>query len=213
MSSPTPPNKRMYDDVKMHIPGLTDAVYKQMLYHVMNDFLSMTNIWQEEVPIAVAPPETTYPFTVSHAGSPMRLMLLYDAATAGPGKHWVQGGATMRKPGVIVVPVAPNQAATWNAVVSKTLDTVGSEGYFDMEPDDWWILDQYGDGVIYGILGRLMHMPSKPYTNAKLAGEYWQTYVAERGKARTDALHANVYGGQRWSFPQSFATPHRKGWV
>ena len=55
MSSPSQPWTRMYNDVKMHIPGLTDAVFQQMLYHVLNDFFDQTNIWTEEVEISVVP--------------------------------------------------------------------------------------------------------------------------------------------------------------
>jgi hypothetical protein len=213
MSSPAAPWKRIYDDVKMHIPGLVDAVFKQMFYHVMNDFLDMTNVWLEEIPMVVSSTSRTYPLTVSHKGDVNRLMLIYDTASH-PGKHWVAGGATMNQPGVVVLNIDPPQSANWMAVVAKTLgDPDATTGYPDMEPADHWIINKYGDGIEYGILGRLMGMPAKPYSNPKIAKDYWQTYVTERGKARTDQLKSNIYGGQRWMFPQSFATVRRGGWI
>ena len=214
MSSPAAPWTRIYNDVKMHIPGLTDAVFKQVLYSVMDDFLSNTNIWTEEVPIAIEPNTFTYPFTVSHKGDIKRLMLVYDPAVARPDRQWVQGGVQMTKPGVLETRYAPAAATTWNAVVAKVLgEPVDGAGYPDMEEADHWIVDQYGDGVVSGIIGRLMAMPAKPYTSASLAKSYWQDYIAERSKARGDVTKANVYGGQRWQYPQSFATVRRGGWV
>jgi len=193
MSTPTPRNvwSRIYEDVKMQIPGVTDAVLKQMTYQVVNDFFDRTNIWIEEVPIAVSPNSRTYTFTVANEGSPNRLMMLYDPADASPDKHWVQGGVQMTVPGTITLRYAPSSAVTWNAAIAKCLDTVGSEGWPDVG-NGLWIIDQYGDGIHYGVLGRLQAMPAKPYSNAKLGASNWQVYVTERGKARTDALKANV---------------------
>lgn len=213
MSAPDPPNvwSRIYSDVKIQIPGVTDAVFKQMLYQVVNDFLDRTNAWYEEVPIAVSPASRTYPFTLTE-GASNRLMMLYDPLDASPDKHWVQGGVQLTNPYVIELRYAPSSAVTWNAMIAKTLDTVGSEGYPDFNTGAW-IIDKYGDGIHYGILGRLQMMPGKPYSNAKLGASNWQVYVTERGQARTDVLHSNVYGGQRWMFPQSFATVRRGGWA
>jgi len=215
MSTPVaiPPWPRLYNDVKMVIPGLTDAVFKQMLYQVVNDFMDRTNIFTETVSISANPTTLVYPFTLAKFGMANRLMLLYDPSYPDPNPKWVQGGVQMNVPGVITLSYAPSTAVEWKAIIAKTLDTVSSDGYPDLHPDDNWIIDKYGDGIQFGILGRLQSMPAKPYSNAKGAKDNWQIYVTERGKARTDMLKANVFGGQRWVFPQSFATVHRKGWA
>ena len=212
MSTPSSPWARSYNDVKMHIPGLTDAVHKQMLYHIMNDFLDRTNAWIEEIPIAITPPTKSYAFAPAHKGEINRLLVLYDPAQPNPPKKWA-GAATMYKPGVIELVQAPANAATWNAVVSKTLDTLDDSGYPEIEAADQWLISKYGDAFMYGVLSRLMAMPAKPYSNTKLAQQHWQTYVAERSKARTDQLKMNVFGAQNWAFPQEFATVSRKGWA
>ena len=211
MTSPAAPWKRMYDDVKMHIPGLTDAVFQQMLYHVMNDFLDQTNAWVEDAPITVGPSATTYPFGVT-VGEINRLLVVYDPASGGPRK-WVHAGIQMTKPGELQIMYAPSTDTVWNASVAKTLGDPAASNYPDIPPVDQWIVDKYGDGIEYGILGRLMNMPAKPYSNKALAKDYWQTYIAERSRARANQLHANVYNGQSWHFPQAFATVSRKGWV
>jgi len=214
MSSPDPPNvwKNIYDDVKIQIPGVTDAVFKQMLYQVWGDFCDRTNIWIEEVPIPAMPNVVLYPFTLANKGMPNRLLLLYDPQTS-PARHWVQGSVEMNRPGTIRIMYAPSTAVTWMAVVAKTPHERTAEGYPDINPADEWIIEKYGDGMHYGVLGRLMEMPAKPYTNTKLGSMNWQYYVTERGKARSDATKSNIYGGQRWMFPQSFAVGSRKGWT
>jgi hypothetical protein len=210
---PDPPWGRVYADVKLTMPGLTDAVFWNMVYQVLNDFFDRTNIWTEEAPMNVEPNVLSYNITLTKFGIPNRLMLVYNPAYSPPDKQWVQGGVGMMKPGVITLRYAPSEAATWSAVVAKTLSTVGSDGIPDIDPSDWWIIDKYADGFMYGIMGRLQLSPAKTYSNAKLGASNWQTYVAERSKARTDALKANVFGGQRWMYPQSFATTTRKGWT
>jgi hypothetical protein len=152
-----------------------------------------------------------YPFTLQNKGMPNRLMLVYDPALT-PARHWVQGSIEMTKPGVIQLMYAPSTATTWNAVVAKTADEVTTDGYPDLVSADEWIVSKYGDGLHYGVLGRLQTMPAKPHTNLKVGAANWQYYIAERSRARGDAAKANVYGGQRWMFPQSFATAMRKGW-
>lgn len=215
MSTPTNQVwKRLYNDVKIHIPGVTDVVYQQILFQVLNDFMDRTNIWFEEVPIAVEPNKLKYTFELQHKGFPNRLMLLYDPSINTPDKKWVQSGVSMLVPGIIDISYSPSTAATWNAVVAKVLnDPTDTENYPDIEAQDTWIIDKYGDGILYGVLGRLQSMPGKPFSNSKDGKGNWQVYIAERGKARTDAIKANVFGGQRWQFPQSFATVRRGGWA
>lgn len=214
MSTPTEtPWARVYNDVKMQIPGVVDVVLRQMTLQVIDDFFDRTNIWTEEVPIVVDPSTTVYPFTLAKKGTPNRLMLLYDPAMANPDKKWVQGGVQMDVPGVITLRYAPSSMTTWNAVIAKSRNQPDSEGYPDMDPSDQWIIQKYSDGIHYGVLSRLQASPGKPYSNPKLGAQNWQIYVVERGKARTDALKSNVFGGQRWMFPQSFAVGTRKGWA
>jgi hypothetical protein len=214
---PTPtsaPWDRVYSEAKVEIPALTDAVFKQALFRVLKDFTDKTNIWQETVPIAVTPNVLSYNFVVAHKGTPNRLMLLYDPAVADPDKKWVQSSVMMEVPGTIHISYAPSTAATWNAVVAKNpLPPVTGTGYPDIEAQDQWFIDKYRDALVFGVIGQCMMMPAKPFSNQKLGAYNRQNYIAERSKARADALHANVYNGQRWIFPQGWAAPKRGGWA
>lgn len=212
---PTPtstPWDHLYNDVKTAIPGVTDAVLKQEFFQVVKDFTDMTNIWTEEVPIPVQPNVRTYNFTVADQGTPNRLVMLYDAAAQNPDKKWVSTAVMMDKPGQITIGFSPSTAATWNAIVAKTPLTVSSDGWPDLGAGIW-IVDKYREGLMYGTIGRLQLLPAKSFSNPKLGAENRQQYISQRSKARGDVMKSNVFGGQRWQYPQSWSTPHRGGWV
>jgi hypothetical protein len=216
MTAPIAPWDRLYSDIKIQIPGVLDAVQAQVTFSLFKDFCDKTNIWWEDIPVPVVPDVLTYNFvpTPPNKGAINRLLLLYDPTVNDPDKKWVQSGVSMLVPGTIVLAHAPSTAVTWHAIVAKTpLDPVDTQGYPDIDAEFKWVLDKYREALTYGILARLQMMPGKPYTNAQMSNFNNRNYVSERGKARTDALKANVFGGQRWQFPQGFATVRRGGWA
>jgi len=216
MPSPTTvvPWQRLYNDLKISIPGVTDAVMKQEMFRCAKDFFDQTNIWTEEVPFVVTPDATKYTVTPAGKGAPNRLLIVFDPAVYPQGTHWVQSGVGMGVPGVIQLTYAPSTSANWVAVYAKTpTDPVDAQGWPDIDTDDYWIVDKYRDAFYFGTLARLQMQPSKTYTNPKEAARNNQNYITQRGKARTDAIKANTYGGQRWMYPQSYATTARKGWA
>jgi len=212
---PVYPWDRVYADVKIFIAGITDAVFKWVLFQVANDFTDATNIWTEEVSVNVQPNVVSYPVTLQHKGFPNRLMIVYDPALVPPNeKRWVMGGAGMQVPGTITIPYAPSTAVTWKAVIAKIVEEpVDSNGYPDVETADQWWIDQYRDALVAGCLARLMMMPAKTFSNPSLAKQYNTAYISERSKARGDVIKANTFGGQRWQFPQGWSTVTRKGWT
>jgi len=212
MATPSTPWDRIYQQVRLATPGVVDAVVQQELFRCTKDFLEQTNLWVEEVPIAVVPHTLSYSFTVS-PGMANRLLIVYDPANAGPDKRWVQGGISMQLPGTIVLSNSPSSAATWMAAVAKIIVASDASGYPDIDQASWWIINKYQDAFYYGTMARLQMEPAKTYSNLKLGAYNNQQYITQRGKARADGIKANVYGGQRWQFPQQYATTARKGWT
>jgi hypothetical protein len=222
MTSPTEPIwVRLYNDVKIDLPGVTDAVFKQELFRVLKDFFDKTNIWIEEVPITGMPNVTLYPFTVAGKGTPSRLMMLFNPALSPPAlPRWIQTYVAMPEPGVIQVGYAPSEQVQWVAAVTKNIvDPVDAESYPEIDDgtgpvaDKTWIIDKYRDCLSFGVLYRLQMQPTKPYSNPVLGKYNYGHYMSERGKARADAMKQNAYGAQNWQFPQAWATTARKGWV
>jgi hypothetical protein len=215
MSIPAAPWDRLYADIKIVLPGPTDAVIQQEVFRTVKDFMDQTNIWLEDVPITGMPDIVSYPFALEGFGTPNRLMIVFDPALSPPNdQRWIQGGVSMRVPGIIEIMYAPSEQKAWMATIAKNvIDPTDANNYPEIDTEDWWIIDKYRDAFYYGTLARLQAQPTKPYTNPQAAGANYQQYVTQRGKARTDAVKANTYGGQRWMFPQSFATTSRKGWT
>jgi len=213
MPVPTAPWDRVFSDIKIAVPGAVDAVVQQELYRVSIDFFDQTNMWTEEIPIAVDPGTLTYPVTPTGKGQLCRLLLLYDPAMASPDKRWVQGMVTYQ-PENIILAHAPSSATTWNAIFSKEpLDPPTAENYPDIDASFMWILQAYRDAFVTGTLANLYMQPAKPYSNLQLGRMNNQNYISQRSRARVDVLHSYTYNGQRWQFPQAYATTHRKGWT
>lgn len=204
---------RLYNDLKVSIPGATDAVLQQELFRCAKEFFTETNIWTEEIDMPVVPGTLSYTLTAPAKGAIKRLLLLYNPAQIFPYKSWVNNGIQMQVPGVVTLTYSPNQAETWKAVVAKyNSDPTNSANYPDIDTASQWIVDDYRDAFYYGTLSYIQFQPSKPYTNLKQAAANRQMYISKRGQARTDALKANIFGGQRWVFPQGYATiPRQSG--
>lgn len=209
------PWTRLFSDIKIGVPGVTNAVLQQELYRVVKDFVETTNIWTETLPITGQPNVTSYPFTLTGKGEPNRLMMLYDPAISPPSvPRWIEWCVGMTVPGVIDILYAPSSTVTWNAVIAKTLaDEVTTAGWPDIDTTDQWFIDKYRDAFSYGTLARFQRQPMKPYSNMQLSQDNQRNYLAMRNRARTDTIKQNAFGGQAWSYPQTFATVTRKGWT
>jgi hypothetical protein len=189
-------------------------VFKQELFRCAKDFFEETNIWLEDVPFVANINTLSYSVTPAGKGVPNRLMIVFDPAHAPPTRRWVQSGIEMRVPGVITLTFAPSSPANWVATYAKNItDPINSEGFPEIDASAYWIIDKYRDAFFYGTLARLQNEPSKTYSNPKEAARNQQNYISQRSKARSDAVKSNTYGGQRWAFPQSYATRSRGGWV
>jgi len=209
------PWTRIYNRIKTQIPACPDALLRQELFAIMVDFTQDTNVWIEEVPLAIVPNTTSYPFTVTN-GTPNRLMRVWRSDD--PVRHWADNGVTMRIPGVIELFRALSEPVSWTAAIAKACSNPQMTA--DVPPKDTgypaidsWIVDKYNDAIYFGTMYYLQRAPGKPFSSPKSAGENGAYYSSEKSKARNDFLKANVWGGQAWAFPQGFATISRKGWV
>jgi hypothetical protein len=221
------PFDRVFADVRKDLPSIPDAVVRQEIFRVLDDFTQHTNIWRENVLIQIVPNNYRYTFTTL-TGKPSRLMFVYVdpglpyaapdtlPPTAPPdappvGLYWPMRGITMREPGVLLLPRLPGNAANWIAVVAKrTAEPLDPSNYPVI---DEWIVDKYADTLGRGIIARLQFEPQKPYSNPMLAKANQAAYISGRSMARVNDGHANVFDAQNWTFPQGWATVTRKPWT
>jgi len=207
------PWTRIYNRVKSQITAAPDELIRQEVFQVMIDFTQDTNVWIEEVPLLIEPDKTAYPFEVV-SGTPYRLLIVYNNDPNNVNNanrvKWADGNITMRVPGVIQLFNKPTTSHNWVAVVAKACnDYRGDTGY--PEIDDW-IVTQYNDVVYYGVMYFLQRMPAKPFGNPQAAAQNSAMYHSQKSQLRVNNLRSNVFGGQAWTYPQTFATITRKGW-
>ena len=198
---------RLYSDVKISVPGMTDAVFKQELFRCAKDFFDETNIWTEDVPVDIVPNGVIYDITLGGFGVCNRLIVMYDP-TMGPYKNWVQNGISMQTPGEIVLVYAPSTAATWHAIIAKNItDPVDAQNYPQIDVTAMWIIDKYRDALYYGTLARVQSQPSKTYSNPKDAARNMQNYIAQRSRRAATpprpTSSADSVGSSRRATPRS----------
>lgn len=195
---------RLMDHARIRLPGALDAAIQMELFAVMNEFFQSSNIWYEDIAFAVTPTTATYlenPEAFTYAitpllGSIVRLVGVVDSQ-GYPQK------AVMPVIGQVILVYSPNVAGTYTARVSLSVtDPVTLEGYPEF-PD--WIMNKYGSDILEGVLGRMMSQIAKPYTSPAAAQFHMKNFKQAVGQAKVEASHQNVYRGQNWRFPQTFA--------
>ena len=105
--------------------------------------------------------------------------------------------------GQVILSFSPNTADTYTARVALTVaDPVTRDGYPEF-PD--WIMDKYGNDILEGVLFRMMSQIAKPYSSPQMAQYHGKLFKQAVSQAKVEASHQNVYRGQSWRFPQTFA--------
>ena len=195
---------RIFADVRKDLPSVVDAIVRQEVYRVLDDFTQYSNVWQQEVNLNIVKDTQTYDITSQITqGKANRLMHVWDPASQS--SNWPMSGIMMRVPGIITTYRAPGSNGSWKAIIAKrTTDPVDPATNYPVI--DEWILDRYSDTIGRGILARLMIEPQKPYSNPMLAQVNQRAYIAGRSLARANDGKANVYNAQAWRFPQNWAT-------
>jgi hypothetical protein len=206
---PGGPFDRIFADIRKDLPSVPDAVVRQEIFRVMDDFTQRTNIWQESLPFTLQPDVRTYNLPIPTEGKINRLILAY--AVDQSAAYWGAPGISMRVPGVVVLMRAPTVTANWMAIVAKrTYEPLNSDKYPDIDP---WIVEKNADTIGRGILARLQLEPQKPYSNPMLAAANQRAYISGCSLARVNDAHANVLDGQNWMYPQGWSTVQRKPWT
>jgi len=192
----TPDLSRLMDNLRIRCPGAIDDVLKLEIYWTFAEFLQDSNCWYEDVEFAVTPDVTTYYVTPTYAATAVRLLGVINSSNQGQF-------AGFSLPDEVTLAVAPSQNDTYTARLALTIsDPVNRDGFPDY-PD--WVLAKYSIEIMDGVLGRMFTQVAKPYTNERMAIYHSRRFRTGVAQAKVEAQHQNVYRGQNWKFPQSFA--------
>ena len=130
--------------------------------------------------------------------------------TSGPPQHGPSRHGWLERTGraALMRLSPPSDNETWIAHVALTvIDPTDGEGMPHM-PD--WIAEKYQDYLASGLLSRLAMQTGKPYSSDKMAMYHGRRFSEGISLARKEARQGHVYGGQRWTFPQNFASFSQK---
>lgn len=187
---------RLLDNLRVQLPGATDAAIKFEIYNALNDFFQGSNIWREDIEVAVTSGVTSYDLIPSGPAKIVQLMSLTDA------NEFQVGGQFDLITEALVLAQTPSSNGTYVAQVALTVnDPIDREGFpvFPM-----WVLNLYMNGIISGVLARMMGQPAKPYSNTQLAIYHNRNFSIAIANARVEANRGFTYGSQKWRFPQQF---------
>jgi hypothetical protein len=179
------------------VPGALDGLIQLELFNTLNEFLTTTLAWQEDITFTTVVDRTEYELSESEPAS-IILLLKTTNADGAPVS------ASMETPGTLVLTLEPATVEVFTAKVALTVvDPVDSFNYPKMPV---WLLKRHYDVVLAGCLSRVMAQPAKPYTNERLAVFNARKFKSGMAAARAAVLHQNKLGGQRWQFPRGFAS-------
>lgn len=192
---------RLMDNCRIRLPGVVDDVLKLELYSVLNEFFQGSNSWNEDITFTVTSGVVDYPITPSGVSKIVRLLGVVNSE-----ERFV--GAAMPEQDTITLLTIPNKTEAYIARVVLTVgDPLDAYGYPEY-PE--WALSSYFDEIADGVIGRAMSQVAKPYTNERMAIYHMRRFRGGVSRAKVEWQHQNVYRGQNWSFPQTFARRHSR---
>jgi len=189
---------RLIDSARMRLPGALDGALKLELFAVLREFTQRSDAWREWIEITTAPPEQEYDLVIDHRGLINRLIVVRDPTM--PDQVTVP--ATMARLGTVRLKNAPSSVVTLGVEVAVTVndptDALGFP-YFPLQ-----LLQKYHNGLLDGLLSRMMAQPAKPYSSEKGAMFHGRNFLNAINLAKRETRTANLFGGQAWRFPQTF---------
>lgn len=195
---------RLIDNARIRLPGAVDSALLMELFLVLKEFFSSSNAWQEKIEFPVyatsagayADPDAYTYDVVPSQGAIVRLMEVRDA-------QGVPVRATMTVPGSIVLTNSPGSDTTFTATVSLTVTDPTTRDGYPQFPD--WVLNKHFNELLDGLLGRMMSQIAKPYSSPSIAAVHLRKFKQGISNAKVESTRKNVYRGQSWRFPKSFA--------
>jgi hypothetical protein len=181
---------------QQHAVGTSVRGLTAELYEVLKEFFTDSNSWREDILFDAEADVKSYAITPFEGGKIIRLMGVW-------GDNNSPWAAFMNDFGTVVLLNAPSQtpSAPWMARVVKTIGVpVDKEGKPDA-PE--WVLSVYSTHILDGLLGRLMAMPGKAWTNPTQSVYHLKRFRAGIQLARTNASRANLVGAQEWAYPRN----------
>lgn len=202
---------RLINNAMLRLPGATLSIIQQELFVVMDEFFKGSNVWQEDIDVAIAgnaPAGTVYLLAATQPAVIDKLMWVFEKSTQPQIIRGTQIGAAMSVPGELTLTLQPSSDTVYTATVALTVeDPVNRDGYVVFPV---WVLQKYTGIILDGLLAKMMTQPSKPWSNTQLSVYHHRKFTGGIAQARVEATRNNTYRQQAWRFP-GFTGGSQKG--
>lgn len=195
---------RIINNARVQLPGAINDGIRYELYNVLDELLSQSNIWWEDIPFDCVQGVTDYNIVPATGRIVQLLGLRYADSPLGTDEI----PASMPEPGWLMWARAPSEPKECICRVSLTvIDPVTRAGYPQCPT---WILQRYHGTISSGLIYKMAAQQNKPWSNDEIATLHGQKFRNEIGSARVDQLHQHTQGAQRWTFPRAFMPMQRR---
>jgi hypothetical protein len=206
------------NEARIKAPGASDSGIKLALFATIKEFLKDSNSWIEQQRLPVTANVNEYLITPRTGGQIIRLVGVRDGnffgvAAAMPNVPTLTIYQRIDISSVAINPTDTSTASNhpWYVSIVKNIDLPRTREELPIAPE--FVLKRYGEYIMDGVCGKLMFEQQKSYTNLPLGKYHLARYRDGIGEARNDAWNQNLLGGQRWTYPQQFATHNQRGGV
>lgn len=201
---------RLMNQARVKLTGVSDAALKGELFDVMQEFYDTSSSWLESLTINVLPNVVAYDLVPTN-GQAIRIIGIAEIDPLNPLTPPHMRGGTMPNFGQVNLAEVPGKSATYQVIVALNVSLPVDKNGFPITSD--WALSIYSTGILDGLLGRMMEMPGKSYSNTTSAAYHLKRFNNVINQARVATLRNNAFGTQTWRYPQSFSTSGQRGGV
>lgn len=208
----------LLNELRIELTGSSEAGIKQALWGAIKEFLADTESWIEQQQLLVTALVQSYNITPRDQGQVVRLVGVLDGnlipvpcVMSDLGTLQVLQPITVSSIDTVVNPAATSATNPWLVCIVKNIVLPGTRDTLPIAPK--FVLSVYSEAIKAGVLGRMMLQPGRTYSNAPLAKYHLTKFRDQIGVARTQTWNQNLHGGQRWAFPQTFATRSQRGYA
>lgn len=206
------------NECRVKLTGASDTGIQQELWGVIKEFLQDTNSWIEHQKLLVTAGVQQYTVAPRTGGQIVRLIGVMDGNRIPVAASMPNLGTLEihRRIDISSVDIPPENHTTasnhpWRFAVVKNIAFPQTKDLLPIAPA--FVLQVYSQAIIDGVLGKMMLQQAKSYSNNSLGMYHMKRFRDEIGIARNDVWNQNVQGGQRWAFPQQFATRSQRNFT
>lgn len=197
-------------DALIHLQGAPEPLIESLVKQTVRDFCRFSTCWREWVEFETDDDEDEFQLSIPSRSEIVSVHAVHDGdgfinpvGSDYPGVEQetrsnpsCESGYLLLRPNRIKVVPTPSQEHLYRCLVSlkPTPAATGCPG---------WILDQWREGLVWGVLARAYEIPNKPWSDASQSNWNWKKYRHERGKARITTQKQGTTRSRR-AQPRSF---------